>query len=882
MANRYQTLGPLPEVDGHTVRSCAPHAMAIVLSQLTKSNISSEEVLYKGQKSLKTILDYGMGLAEAGDTIWCLSDLTRPSGYEVDVEVVFANRFDVKALREAIAETLSNPSAFHVVNFYVSVAHNFDEKSVHGKFGHWSTIAGIQGNNVVMYDSDPVSFGRYWRCPIERLFAAITFKSGKCTRGLIRISLSGTSGSQLSQFSECPTRNIIRRWQAIHPVENNVSRLYSEFNVPFAPFTKLQSLHILTFAVSKLGVSMEEQELVSKLRIPCKKMGAYNTWSFGDSGHILPEMLQIATEALKTTKLRAEAVQFQSADAKLLRSYFSQHTGPNFFKHDLHLVCFDSKTAHKRRDGGVGAEIDGIHWGLVAGFDATTDQLLIADSDFDTYGRIWCCDLQAMADALVGTMYGMLRICEKALRPMTIGESLQSQDLKHEEQTSQKPTDMLAMASSLVDAHCTGLNGLAALSMAISRITESSMTIDELIWTIKPQLETMNTLRTTLSTLCNYAQEAILTNDLPLRVDVVHFDKMSVVEKQVTADTLSAFLSNCSGVIIFNFDASLLSLDFEHLRGSVQFGTKKGSTGHFSVLDSFDEKTGTATLSDPVFGSKWQVGISKLVAACSKKEGGDNALDKAGRARGLLRLSLNSVPRLTGLGRVENVELAHYVQLKSKYRLDYQQALNCCGAVSLGYALSQLGHPYHCDDIFATCHTRIRRVVAGEGFSLLQLAECASEFVARKGLPLRVEAVSADPGEAPSMQDFQSLAAVTCKDPNSVIILNFAVGFAHGMQGGGHFSMLADVLEDSNELVVADVNPMKYLHAWRNPIEWVWAGMRDCASTAGSYMYGQGGPGKRPRGFIRISTQSTAPLDPMKFPSENMPVSWFRSRLMKL
>ena len=41
-------------------------------------------------------------------------------------------------------------------------------------------------DEVLVHDSDPVSFGRYWRCPTERLFRAMTFKSAKCGRGMLR------------------------------------------------------------------------------------------------------------------------------------------------------------------------------------------------------------------------------------------------------------------------------------------------------------------------------------------------------------------------------------------------------------------------------------------------------------------------------------------------------------------------------------------------------------------------------------------------------------------------------------------------------------------------------------------------------------------------
>ena len=39
-------------------------------------------------------------------------------------------------------------------------------------------------------------------------------------------------------------------------------------------------------------------------------------------------------------------------------------------------------------------------WGLLAGFDLDTDSIFIVDSDYDTYGQMWTCDLSAMQRAL--------------------------------------------------------------------------------------------------------------------------------------------------------------------------------------------------------------------------------------------------------------------------------------------------------------------------------------------------------------------------------------------------------------------------------------------------------------------------------------------------
>ena len=90
--------------------------------------------------------------------------------------------------------------------------------------------------------------------------------------------------------------------------------------------------------------------------------------------------------------------------------------------------------------------------------------------------------------------------------------------------------------------------------------------------------------------------------------------------------------------------------------------------------------------------------------------------------------------------------------------------------------------------------------------------------------------------------------------------------------------LLADV--DADDVIVADVNPIKYAPAWRTKIACMWAAMCDESVSAGAYMYGRGGPGKRARGFVRISTESSPPLNKRDWPQEGLPVLWYRQRLV--
>ena len=72
-SQRKGALGNLPHGQGYTTRSCAPYSMAMAVEALTGIHTTSEEVLYIGGNTLRTVLDYGMGLAEAGDIAYAFA-----------------------------------------------------------------------------------------------------------------------------------------------------------------------------------------------------------------------------------------------------------------------------------------------------------------------------------------------------------------------------------------------------------------------------------------------------------------------------------------------------------------------------------------------------------------------------------------------------------------------------------------------------------------------------------------------------------------------------------------------------------------------------------------------------------------------------------------
>jgi len=597
------------------------------------------------------------------------------------------------------------------------------------------------------------------------------------------------------------------------------------------------------------------------------------------------------------------------------RAFVGRTAGPASHTQEMILLGFDTVSAHKYREGGKGNE-DKVHWGMVAGYDAATDSILIADSDFDTYGRIWYCAVPDMYAAVTKTgEHGVVRICLPVLPKGAIGLApapavdAVGEPLKLTLDWKQASVEELREARrgmTCLSDSCNALNGLATLALAFAslgifvdeggvRYTGDAGLLDQLVWTVMElpgnDVAVLTTLRTTLSSLYSYTAKLSVAHDLPLECEVFHFDPIEGEGlKPITVEDLRAAIIEAVELqgkerrvhaLIFNF-ADEKALGLTGAAGPARGGVsaKVGSKGHFALFLEYDKEGDKVTMLDPVFGYRTMT-MQELYDAVKTFEGGDNALDKAGRYRGILRLALTDHQEFKPLhlGRCEVTTKAHFTKLQNHFHLDYQQALNCCGAVSIGYSLSSLGYPYRCDDVFAANGTRIRRVVSGEGFSLFQEHQACAEFVARKGLPFKVETVHCDPGRV-DLKEFEKLAAETAADDSAAMILNFNVGHAHRMGiFGGHFSVLADCKDGF--LYVCDVNPMKYLPVWKTPVECMFAGMCDEAKAAGAYMYGKGGPGKRSRGFVRISAEGSPPLDPKIWPSvlECPPVSWYREQI---
>ena len=180
--------------------------------------------------------------------------------------------------------------------------------------------------------------------------------------------------------------------------------------------------------------------------------------------------------------------------------------------------------------------------------------------------------------------------------------------------------------------------------------------------------------------------------------------------------------------------------------------------------------------------------------------------------------------------------------VKSVMHFHFQQALNCCQATTVAYALSALGFPTSPDDIFWSVEVDIDTAVH-QGMTLAETHELALRYINKLGLPVFVEAYHFDAQANLTPDNLWDACWEDGKNGNKdVIALNFHSGIAHGReQGGGHFSLLLSAVPDTRELIVSDVHPLKYGAHWATPVAQMHAAMTDKDQDTG-----------RARGMLRF------------------------------
>lgn len=163
--------------------------------------------------------------------------------------------------------------------------------------------------------------------------------------------------------------------------------------------------------------------------------------------------------------------------------------------------------------------------------------------------------------------------------------------------------------------------------------------------------------------------------------------------------------------------------------------------------------------------------------------------------------------------------------------LDVQQPINCCNVTAVAFSLSSLGCETSVDDIMMETDVEPASIVS-DGLTLAQTYQLATTYIARKGHPIFLRCYHFD-AEVASLPSFWGELSANVSDAKTVFVLNFNTGIAHGtLKGGGHFAVAAATINETQEILVSDVHPLKYGRYWTTSAEQMFQAMVDKDSTS--------------------------------------------------
>jgi len=577
----------------------------------------------------------------------------------------------------------------------------------------------------------------------------------------------------------------------------------------------------------------------------------------------------------------------------------------DFWKYESIVLCYDGNSLDmaKIEDGEKihGWSYSAIQYSMLV--DEMDGILIMATTVPKKRGRFWSCSVSWMYQALANDRGGVMRIASTAkgacgilgepsftvasvpsepytgLNPLkgdtckrkvcdcwSLPEGLgvaswkpQSQLLK-EGFSVRRDARTKSSKNLITDASTSrlpyGAEPLESLSMALGSMG-FPFSADLICAGSRVPLRDALAIRLTLGQLYDLSRAFLRRAGLPFRCEVVHFD-----DGTVDLSSFKAFLENASRPPFQ--DAFIFAFNVKMAYGEAPEDFLDLGRAHYALFKIFNADTGMVTLADTRpddFGEEKQVEVSRLFEAMRDKEGGHKSLTKAGRRRGLMRIVMHAsklfpdiptVP-LLNLGRQEtppwDMQFWEIADLDHLSFVQFQQPLNCCNNTALAYATSALGFPTTVDSVFEVVKPSIRSVTS-IGLTLAETYEVAAEYFAKTGLPLRAEVVHFDQGTV-SEELFREELRRANDDKGDIHIMNFKVNMAHRAEnvGGGHYALLGAYLAETDEILMADVNPMKYLRYWKCPLTCMYRAMCDPDSDS-----------KRARGYLRIALQSAPPM----------------------
>ncbi|MBG1269716.1 phytochelatin synthase family protein [Nostoc sp. WHI] len=143
-----------------------------------------DDIFYATQLPIASVLDDGMTLAETYDT--CRTYLEK-KGLPLSIRIEHFDKpsMTLEAFIREVEAAVNDENDVHILNFNTRIAH--ENPSLEG--GHFSLLADYDSNTqeITIADTNPKRYTRFWRCPIQLLYAACVDKdsSSNRSRGMI-------------------------------------------------------------------------------------------------------------------------------------------------------------------------------------------------------------------------------------------------------------------------------------------------------------------------------------------------------------------------------------------------------------------------------------------------------------------------------------------------------------------------------------------------------------------------------------------------------------------------------------------------------------------------------------------------------------------------
>ncbi|KAB8335537.1 phytochelatin synthase [Scytonema tolypothrichoides VB-61278] len=179
---------------------------------------SVDEIFYVTQLPIASVLDDGMTLAETYDT--CRTYIEKKKlPVSIRVEHFDKPNMTLEAFTREVEAAVCDELDVHILNFNTRIAH--ENPSLEG--GHFSLLADYDPDTkeVTIADTNPKRYTRFWKCPIQRLYAACVDKDSSSNRSRGMIVLRRLEKAKLDGKEVHPSEIALNAFHSDNSSENS-------------------------------------------------------------------------------------------------------------------------------------------------------------------------------------------------------------------------------------------------------------------------------------------------------------------------------------------------------------------------------------------------------------------------------------------------------------------------------------------------------------------------------------------------------------------------------------------------------------------------------------------------------------------------------------